>query len=134
MLPSGFTFWSQGQPQGLGPVAWNCFRCCLDGQAPAPGLEGLRLTLYSHLASLGQLCSLLDFSEQFTGRSSSTPYSAILRLWNEKPAIPSHLLLSHVKGEENILFTVPTTNILQYFKTKTISKSRTFFDNHYSPK
>lgn len=32
MLPFGYTFWSQRQPWGLGPVAWIWFRSCLDGR------------------------------------------------------------------------------------------------------
>lgn len=36
--PSGYTFWSRWQPQGLGPVAWIWLRLCLGGPAPTLSL------------------------------------------------------------------------------------------------
>lgn len=38
LFPSGYTFWSQRQAQGLGPVTWIGLRHHLCGPAPAPSL------------------------------------------------------------------------------------------------
>lgn len=38
LFPSGYTFWTQRQAQGLGPVTWIWLRLRPCGPAPAPSL------------------------------------------------------------------------------------------------
>lgn len=128
MLPSGYTFWSQGQPQGLGPLAWMC-------QA-LPGWTGSSSRLvktqadsaatWQDLASFAAFCTSLNSSLGGL-RTSLAPCSALSGLPDEmmKCGYPFFCLVPHIEGEKNITFGIITTILLVYFKTKPSSKSET---------
>lgn len=130
MLPSGYTFWSQGQPWGVGPLAWIQFRHCLDGSYSSRlvGTVADSAATWQVLASSAAFCTSLNSSLGGL-RPSLAPHSALSGIKGQNAAIHSSCLVPHIEGEKNITFGRITTIMLVYFETNPSSKSGTSLVN-----